>query len=169
MELYHFLHSFFSLVVVCPHLNKLSRERRVVIFYFLMVLGTGPKTSCMPGKQATAELHPGLHSHFLVTKHSPKFSRLSPPVRICDPPAPASRDPKTAGLRPRVGKECTGYKSCLYGNTDKSLLTSAPWAPRPAKLTVQTCAAGVGAGSGPRQLGQRRTAAAAVHEDQLHT
>lgn len=48
-------------------------------------------------------------------------------------------------------------------------LTSAPWAPGPARLIVQTCAGGAGAASGPRQPAQHCSAAAIVHEDQLHT
>lgn len=49
------------------------------------------------------------------------------------------------------------------------LLTSAPWAPGPERLIVQTSAGGAGAVRGPRQPAQHCTAAAVVREDQLHT
>lgn len=88
-------------------------------------------------------------------------------------PVPASRVLEKAGLHHRVRTDrktlTSNAKTPQHINMKKNLLTSAPWAPRPGRLSVRTCAAGVDAASGPRQPAQHCTSAVAVHEDQLHT
>jgi hypothetical protein len=56
-----------------------------------------------------------------------------------------------------------------YLNTKKTLLTSAPWVPRPERPGVQTSAGEVGAERGPRQPEQRCTSVAVAREGRLHT
>lgn len=57
----------------------------------------------------------------------------------------------------------------LFECEEENILTSAPWAPEPERLIVQTSAGGAGAVSGPHQPAQHCTAAAVAHGDQLHT
>lgn len=69
------------LVVAYPHLAEHILKSMKENLLLLVVLGTEPRTSCMPGKHATAEPRPLAPSLFLVRQRGTKFPRLSPPVR----------------------------------------------------------------------------------------